>query len=241
MIDHDEFDDDTTETPEDPILTRLKVKRRGRPVGTGGKYTMTEKALQQRHDAHDKSTGPKTPEGKKIVGQNSWKTGLHSRRRVMGFGKPCKSTCKQYPCTLVDDGATRPGQQCLDKEYLAMAITALGKAMHQGDLHDIKDLMTVKLADTLQIIDDLQRSIIEDGVYMKAEKINKEGEVIGYDLKPNPSLLPLSNLLKASGVTLTDFMVTPAAVAKAKTDHEAGETIADILSGLTRRVRDNES
>lgn len=237
----DDYFDDLEQAEEDPVLTRLKVKRAGRPVGTGGKYTMTDKALQQRLEAAAKSTGPTTAAGKAVCSQNGWKTGLHSRRRVLAMGKPCKSTCRHFPCALVDDGATRPGQQCLDKEYLALAISALSKAMQQGELTDLKELMTVKLADTLQIIDDLQRSIIDDGVYMKSEKLNKEGEVIGYDLKPNPSLLPLSNLLKASGVTLTDFLATPAAVLKAKTDHDTGETIADLLSGLTRRVRDSES
>ena len=240
MFNIDEYESEEIAETEDPVLQRLKVKRLGRPPGTGGKYTLTDKALNQRLEASALSTGPTSTEGKAVCSQNGWKTGLHAKRRVLSFGKPCKSTCRHYPCTLVDDGATRPGQQCLDKEYLHLAISALSKAMQQGELTDLKELMTLKLADTLQIIDDLQRSIIEDGVYMKSEKLNKEGEVIGYDLKPNPSLLPLSNLLKASGVTLTDFMATPASILKAKTDTATGETIADLLSGLTRRVRNSE-
>ncbi len=212
------------EPDEDPIFDRLTVKTR-RP------YTMTPAALAQRQAAAEKSTGPVTPEGKAASSMNNWKHGQHSRKRILSLGKPCRSTCPQYPCNLVDDGATQPGQQCLDKEYMLHTVNALSKALSAGDLTDLKDVVTLQLSGTLQVIDELQASILEYGVYMKSEKLNKEGVVIGYELKPNPSLLPLSNLLKAAGVTLPDFMVTPAAIEKKKTDDKAVETLADIFRG----------
>lgn len=70
---------------------------------------------------------------------------------------------------------------------------------------------------------------MEYGVYMKSEKLNKEGGVIGYDLKPNPSLLPLSNLLKSVGVTFPEFMITPAALQRKKADDDTNETLADLF------------
>jgi len=81
------------------------------------------------------------------------------------------------------------------------------------------------------IIDELQASILEYGVYMKSEKVSKEGKVIGYEIKPNPSLLPLANLLKAAGVTLPDFMVTPASLERKKDDDTTRKTIADFFQG----------
>lgn len=209
-------------TAPDPVLERLRVKR---------PYTLTDAAIAQRRSAAEKSTGPTTPEGKNICSMNAWKHGQHSRKRILSLGKPCKSTCRHYPCSLVDDGATQPGQQCLDKEYMLHTINAISRALNSGDLTDLKQVITLQLGGTLQVIEELQASIIEYGVYMKSEKIGKEGNIIGYELKPNPSLLPLSNLLKAAGVTLPDFMITPAALERKKDDDTTRKTIADFFQG----------
>jgi hypothetical protein len=209
------------EPDEDPLLARLSVKTR--------KYTMTPAALEARRNNAQKSTGPTTAEGKDTSSRNAWKHGLHSRNRVLGFGKPCRKTCPHYPCRLVNDGDTAPGKDCLDKEYLAETMHAISKALETGDLADLKSVVTLQLGQSLQVIDELQASILQYGVYMKSEKINKDGEVIGYELKPNPSLLPLSNLLKAAGVTLPEFMATPKEINRDKSDREAVETVADIF------------
>lgn len=212
------------EPEEDPLLERLTVKTR-RP------YTLTDKALRARQENAQKSTGPVTPEGKEACSMNAWKHGQHSRKRILSLGKPCKSTCPNYPCYLVDDGATQPGQQCLDKEYMLHSINALSKAMTSGDLTDLKDVITLQFGGTIQVIDELQASILQYGVYMKSEKLGKDGNIIGYELKPNPSLLPLSNLLKAAGVTMPDFMITPAAVERKKEGEKLAENLADIFRG----------
>jgi len=214
---------ETAEEDEpDQVLERLRVKR---------SYTLSPAALEQRRQAAEKSTGPTTEEGKQRASGNAWKHGIHARKRLLGLGKPCKSTCQKFPCSLVDDGDVSPGGNCVDKEYFLTTLNALSAAMQNGDLTDLKHVVTLQLGGTLQVIDELQASILEYGVYMKSEKIDKEGKVIGYEIKPNPSLLPLSNLLKAAGVTMPDFMVTPAAVEKKKTDEKTAETLADIFRG----------
>jgi hypothetical protein len=209
------------EDAPDPIFERLCVKKR--------KYTLSPAAIEQRRRAGQTSPGPSTPEGKAASRMNAWKHGLHARTRILNLGKPCKSTCPQYPCVLVDDGATRPGQQCLDKEYMLSCVEAVSRAVSSGDLCDLKDVVSLQIGQSLQVIDELQNSILEHGVYMKDEKMDKHGKVIGYALKPNPSLLALANLLKAVGVTMPDFMITPAALEKKKTDDTAAATIADIF------------
>ncbi len=205
---------------EDPLLKRLRVKR---------SYNLSPAALAARQQNAQKSTGPQTPEGKDASSRNAWKHGAHARRRVLGFGKPCKSTCPDYPCSLVNDGDVLPGQDCLNKEYFAETLNAISTALTDGDLTGVKEIATLQLGGTLQVIEELQASILEYGVYMKSEKLNKDGGVIGYELKPNPSLLPLSNLLKAAGVTLPDFMITPAAVERKKSNDDAVGKFADLF------------
>ena len=78
MVDWDEYEGEEVAETEDPVLRRLKVKRLGRPPGTGGKYTLTDKALNQRLEAAALSTGPTSTEGKATCSQNGWKTGLHA-------------------------------------------------------------------------------------------------------------------------------------------------------------------
>jgi hypothetical protein len=216
-----QFHGDQPPPDDDAIFDRLRVKKRP--------YTMSAAALEARRTNAQLSTGPVTPEGKAASSMNAWKHGLHARKRILSLGKPCRTTCPQYPCSLVDDGATQPGANCLDKEYMLHTVNALSKALADGDLTDLKQVITLQLGGTLQVIDELQASILEYGVYMKSEKIGKSGEITGYEIKPNPSLLPLSNLLKAAGVTMPDFMITPAAVEKQKDDKEAAATLADIF------------
>lgn len=221
-------------TPEDidpdndPVLERLRVKKRP--------YTLTPAALEQRRQAAKLSTGPITEAGKAASKQNAWKHGLHARTRILNLGKPCRSTCQQYPCSLVDDGATQPGGQCLDKEYMLACVEAVSRAVTSGDLSDLKDVAALQMGQSIQVIDELQASILEYGVYMKDEKLDKDGKVIGYALKPNPSLLPLSNLLKAVGLTLPDFMITPAALERKKSDDAAAATISDIFKSAANAL-----
>jgi len=210
-----EGDDD-----EDPLLKRLRVKR---------PYNLSPAALAARQQNAQKSTGPQTPEGKDSSSRNSWKHGQHARRRMIGFGKPCKSSCPDYPCSLINDGDVQPGQDCLNKEYFAATLNAISKALNDGELTDLKEIVTLQLGGTLQVIEELQASILEYGVFMKSEKLGKDGAVLGYELKNNPSLLPLSNLLKAAGVTLPDFMITPAALERKKSNDDAVDKFADLF------------
>lgn len=215
-----ELDPDEDDGGEDPLLKRLRVKR---------SYNMSPAAQLAREQNAQKSTGPKTEEGKAASSRNAWKHGQHARKRMLGFGKPCKSNCPSYPCALVEDGAVEPGQDCQDKEYFATTLNAIQKALADGDLTDLKNIASLQLGGTLQVIEELQASILEYGVYMKSEKLGKGGDVLGYELKPNPSLLPLSNLLKAAGLTLPDFMITPAALERKRSNDDAVDSVADLF------------
>jgi hypothetical protein len=214
--------------------------REGEPVRVKRSYTMTEAARAQRQAAAAMSTGPTTLAGKAASSKNAWKHGKFAQSRILGLGKPCKSTCPDFPCSLVEEGRCTPGADCLDKEHLIEACLAIERALKEQDFGNFHDLMVMELGETLQVVRELRASILEHGAVMESAHFDKEGKVIGYELKPHPSLLALPNLMKNLGISFTDFMMTPAAVERKKSGQEAAETLADILSGINRKVKQAE-
>lgn len=203
--------------------------REGDPIRVKRSYTMTEAARMQRLAASARSTGPTTPEGKATCSKNNWKHGKYAQSRVLGLGKPCKSTCADYPCSLVEEGKCKPGADCLDKEHLLEACLAIERALKEQDYTDFHSLMVMELGETLQVVRELRGAILEHGTVVESARVDKNGNVIGYDLKPHPALLALPNLMKNMGISFTDFMMTPAAIERKKTDEGTVATIADIF------------
>jgi hypothetical protein len=203
--------------------------RDGEPIRVKRTYTVTEAVRAANRANAQHSTGPKTPEGKATCSKNGWKHGKYAQSRILGLGKPCKSTCPQYPCSIVEEGGTQPGGDCLNREHLVEACQAIERALKTADFESLNDLMTVELGETLAIIRELRASILEHGPVVESAKVDKDGRVIGYELKPHPSLLALPNLMKNLGISFTDYNLTPAALAKVKTDEKAADSIADIF------------
>lgn len=226
MADPDDIQDETPE--ESGIPERLKVKRA---------YTLSPAALEARRHNAQKSTGPTTDEGKSRCAKNAWRHGKYAGTRILGLGKPCKSTCNQYPCSLVEEGTTSPGGDCLNKEHLYEACLAIERALLQKDQAGLNELIVYELAESMQVIRELRRAILEDGVIVKSERIDKEGKVIGHEIKPHPALLALPNLMKNFGLTLPDFMLTPAAIQRVQTDKETADTLADIFRGAGNALK----
>ena len=208
------------EEPESGIPERLKIKR---------KYTLSPEAIDARRQNAKLSTGPTTDEGKKRCKRNAFKHGGYAASRILGLGKPCKSTCSQYPCALVEDGKCEPGSDCLDKEYLLDACLAIENALLHKDTASLNELIVFELAESIQLIRSLRRDILDDGTTIKSEKFDADGKVIGYEIKVHPALLAMPKLQKDFGISLTDFNLTPAAESKVKTDKEVSETIAGIF------------
>ena len=202
--------------------------RDGAPLRVRRSYTMSAAAQEQRRAASVLG-GPKTPEGKAASSKNGWVHGKYAQSRILGLGKPCRSTCADYPCSLVAEEKCRPGADCLDKEHLVEAVLAIERALKNQDYSRLNDLMVMELAETLSVVRELRASILEHGAVVEHARVDKEGAVIGYELKPHPSLLALPNLMKNLGISFTDFMLTPAAIERKKTDETAGATIADIF------------
>lgn len=220
------------EEPETGIPSRLKIKR---------KYTVTPAVIEARRKNAQLSTGPVTEAGKARCKRNAFKHGKYAASRIMGLGKPCKSTCSQYPCSLVEEGKCEPGSDCLDKEYLLDACMAIEQALLNREVTPLNELIVFELAESVQLIRSLRRDILDDGTTIKSEKFDADGKVIGFEIKVHPALLALPRLQKDFGISLGDFNLTPAAISRVKTGEEAAETLADILSGINKRVKQAEA
>lgn len=169
------------------------------------RYTMSEKAVQQRRAAQpaateasrDASTGPRTEEGKAASSRNAWKHGRYSavHRHQFGtgamhisklFGKPCRTTCPfhpenpertEAPCSLVLDGLTRAGGPCLDKTVYVQALGAVMDVLQNGDMDGMNGLFATELASNLELLRAIRESIAEQGIVIEIPMVTKDGTV----------------------------------------------------------------
>jgi hypothetical protein len=225
--------DDEPEDDEPGVPERLRFKR---------SYTVTEKAIAARQKNAQKSTGPKTEEGKKNSSKNAWKHGLFAQNFVMNKIKPCLSTCSQYPCELVEDGTTQPGGQCLDKAAVVQFYSAICEAVQNKNYSEFNELAAFTLAQHIHTVHLLVEDIQRDGTILKKEKHDKNGAYLGYEVVPHPSLLSLAKLVDSLNITPGELMITPQSIAKNKVEKKKAQTLADIFSGfgVTESTEDEE-
>lgn len=218
-------------------------------------------------------TGPKTPEGKAAVSRNGWKHGrtsainraqfrLGATSMAKLFGKPCLTTCpfhpdnperEEAPCSLVLDGITRAGQSCLDRTVYANAITAIMDAITDGDMDGMNGLLATQLAASVQMLDEMRKSISENGVMVAVPLVTKDGEVpidprtvtdanpagspYVSDWRANPLLPHLTRLTESLGVNFAEVLATPAARAKQRDNEDAAEGLSQIMGAIMQRAQ----
>jgi len=221
--------------PESGIPDRMKVKRR--------RYTMSPAALEARRKnsqkAKGKCTGPRTEEGKHICSRNSWKHGLYAKSFVLGtLGRPCKSTCDKFPCDLVADNDVTPGETCLDRRFVAESFDSIIKSIELKKHADFNHLAALEMAGALQILRRAKEDILEDGVVIKSEKIDKDGGVIGFEYRVHPALAVYTKLLGDLGLTPNDFVMTPREINRAERhkDKEETDTAGSIMAKALQKL-----
>jgi hypothetical protein len=213
------------------------------------KYTMSDKAIEQRRAnqpkateaSRDLSTGPITEDGKAASSRNGWVHGRYSaiNRAQFGlgaaslakmFGKPCVTTCPYHPdnldrtespCSLVLDGLTHAGGSCLDKTVYVHAATALMEAMQSGEMDAMHGLLAKEMASNLQVLDALRQSIADDGVMVTIYEKERDG-TLKLDDKGNPYAV--------------DIKLNPAIHAIAKFSDTLGLNFAELMA--TPRARE---
>lgn len=206
------------------------------------------------------STGPRTDEGKAASSRNAWKTGQHSAVAKQAFaqhgiasmaklwGKPCLTTCPMHPdnpaavshCSLVLEGLTRAGGNCLDKTVFVHALSALHDAMERGELGGVHAMLAAEGGKVMQLLHELMGEITNKGLLIPVPMVTKDGDVV-YDkddqmvvaeYKPNPMIPAYIKLLGDFGISLPEMLATPQSRKRA----DVGEQAADTFQSMMARI-----
>lgn len=210
-------------------------------------YTMSDKALAARQANAQLSTGPKTDEGKAASSRNAWKHGEYSLLAKSkewealapmwkATGRPCLSTCDKFPCSLVDDGLTSPGQDCMDRQVFVQAFDAIMSAMQSGDPQFAHGMMANIAASSVDILTQMRDDIAEHGVVVQQPIVDKKGEVVGYKFVANPAIPHYTKLLDSLGVNLPELMMTPRATSKLGQLEDTENAFATMLGNALSRA-----
>jgi hypothetical protein len=230
------------------------------------KRELSPAELQQRRDAAAHSTGPRTEEGKARSSRNAWKHGMSSAvtKLTFGqagaasmaalFGKPCQTTCPlhpdnpnapEHPCSLVLDGLTRAGGNCLDKSVYVTALAALADALESGEMSGVQSMLAAEGGKVMQLLHELMQSITTNGLLIAIPMVTKEGNVVYdrngkeviADFKPNPMIPAYIKLLADFGISLPEMLATPQARSRAKTGEQAADSFQSLLGGIMQRAQ----
>ena len=247
-------------TPAMTAPSTKATKRPGRPAGK----PCTPAELAARQANAQLSTGPRTEAGKAVASRNAWKHGMDSAAAksafgrsgadalAMAFGKPCKRTCPYHPendeverpCSLVLDGLTQAGGNCLDKTVYVNALASLADAIENGEMSGVNAMMAAEGAKVAQILHELVTEISKNGMLIKIPVVTKEGKLVvdecgvpvPGDVKVNPLLAVWQKLLSDFGISLPEMLATPQARAKTKTAESAADAFQSLLGGIMQRA-----
>ncbi|RRN78559.1 hypothetical protein EIM50_13800 [Pseudoxanthomonas sp. SGD-10] len=223
------------------------------------KRQLSEAELAQRRAASRKgaaaATGPRTPEGKARSSRNGWKHGLTSAvhrqhfdqgmAALMGsLARPCLSTCPKYPCYAVEEGMTRPGGSCMDKERYVHAFTAIIDAVENHAMDGVNALMASEIASTLQMLHDMKARVTDLGPVIGIQAIDSDGNAIyGKDGQPviakwvpNPGWPIVLKTLEVLGINLPELLATPQSKARAQVEDEKVDAVQQLMGGIFQRA-----
>jgi hypothetical protein len=210
-------------------------------------YTMSDAAVAQRQAAAEKSTGPVTDDGKAASSRNAWKTGLYSRASslikqnwaVGAFAKPCRTTCQYHPenphhepahaCTLVLEGYTKAGGDCLDKTVYVQAFDGILQTLAEGKADAMHGILAAEAAGALEVLQRLREEIGERGFVIWVPITDKEGNKLGEKPISNPALPHYIKMLESLGINLPELLATPRAVKAVGEQEDQQNALASLL------------
>lgn len=218
-------DTDKSEGDDYGIPENLRIKRRP--------YTLTKEAIEQRQNAARSPKKAEAMEGN----NNAWKHGQYAQTFLKQVFSPCLSTCEDYPCSLVADGKTAPGDFCLDKVELAESLRALSKAIQKGDLTEWKDLAAVRLGGLDTVLKMLIEDVTNENTVVKSELFGKDGQHLGYKIVPHPSLNYIAELARTLGYSFEQFLATPLILKKTESEAKAADSLATMMGRAAEKAR----
>lgn len=213
-------------------------------------YTLSAVALAQRRAAAARSTGPITEEGKAASSRNAWKHGEYSAvnqtmleaSMVGHFGKPCRTTCPkhpeqnpEHPCSLVLDGLTKAGGDCLDKTVYVEAFEAIMESLSSEKLESMHGLLAAQAAGVMEVIQQIREEIGERGVLIEQKIYSKDGDEVGHKLVANPALVHFNKMVENFGINLPQLLATPAARKRVADPENIGDPVADMFAAVLNR------
>lgn len=178
-------------------------------------------------------------------------TGLRSLLGVVG--KPCLTTCPIHPdnpklgmraCSLVQDGLTSAGGNCLDKQVYVDAFGHIIAAVQNRDFEGVNGLMATEISAAVQMLHDLRRTVADQGIVVAVPATTAEGAIIkradGSEviakLISNPGYPLMLKTLEVLGISLPELLATPAAANRAKTEDEAAGAMQTLIGGIFQRT-----
>lgn len=213
------------------IPEKLKVKR---------PYTLSPEALRARQQNAQKSTGPRTEEGKARSAQNGkaggWKHGLYSKSIVRKTFGLCNKQCEKYPCQAVENDETEKGELCLDHDGLPAKIKVLVDAAQNGDIKGVKEINAVLLAMFTEQLERMLLNVHWDGALVKEEMFDKYGTLLGHKLKNHPNIGPIIDGMAKLGITFEDMRLTPKELQRTRDADKDRKTLAEALSAAGRNL-----
>lgn len=210
---------DIEETEAIGIPEELRIKRR---------YTLSPEAIEARRKG-GKARAKKCP-------APNWKHGKYATSFVTSI-RPCKTTCEKYPCQIIDDGTTEPGEPCLDVAEIVQTAKALYDAIEHKKFDDFNGIANLNIARSLYILKMLQEDIVRDGPTVKRKKYDKDGNYLYTEYVHHPALNVLPKLIADLGMTPQEFMLTPRAIAKQDVEEEGVKSFAGVMAKLGTAIR----
>lgn len=197
-----------------------------------------------------KSTGPKTPEGKKRSSLNNYKHGLYTKQKI--FLAPTQKD--KYPecpeCPYRDDCGTKYKYCPLNLSL----ITRFAAAYESGDIETIKEfagLMQGNAAITLKLLfnDIFQHGTLKEKHIIKKISEADDGESIEeniiIEMQGNPSLKRIPEFMTLLGATAEQQIMTPAKKIEddnvkgfIKTENVKAENIKDYIDNRANCIKD---
>ena len=222
---------------------------------------ISQRQLEANRNNAQLSTGPRTEAGKAASSRNAWKHGRNSATAKVTFaqhgaqalaqlwGKPCQTTCPIHPdnpasgdrpCSIVLDGMTSAGGNCLDKTVFIHALSAVHDAIDAGEMTGVNAMLAMEAGKFMQLLHEMAQEIATKGLMTAVPMVTKDGDVV-YDregkmviaeYRLNPMIAGYTKLLSDVGISLPEMLATPQARARAKTTEQTHDVFQTMMGRI---------